>query len=312
MVWGSASALNIIENRAYIGDMVQGQRQVVSFKSKKRRVTEPDEWIIVENTHEPIISRELWDEAQKMRKTREHFHTPKVEREVSIFAGLIRCADCGSTMAASLRGREDKQKITYRCGRYANHGKEVCSSHNIREEVLENIVLNDIHTYAKIAENDKLSLTNQVIRALKETTIMESNVTEKQLLIAERKVDEINFTVKNLYKEKLSGKMPEIFFYNLLIDYEKELKELEEKIPILCEQVKVEVGQEDNVKRWVDNVSKYLKVEKLDRFIARELIDTITVSEFYKVDGKNAQDITINYKFVGNLGELLAKGKEVA
>ena len=141
MVWGSTSVLGIIKNQVYIGDMVQGQRQVISFKSKKRRKTDPEEWIIVENTHEAIISHDLWDEAQKMRKTREHFHTPKVEREVSIFAGLIRCADCGSTMAASLRGNEGKQKLTYRCGRYANHGKEVCSSHNIREEVLVDIVL---------------------------------------------------------------------------------------------------------------------------------------------------------------------------
>ena len=312
MVWGSASVLNIIENQVYIGNMVQGQREVVSFKSKKRRLTEPDEWIIVENTHEPIISRELWDVVQKMRKTREHFHTPKVEREVSIFAGLVRCVDCGSTMAASLRGNQGKQKLTYRCGRYANHGKEICSSHNIREEVLVDIVLNDIHNYAKIAENDKQALTNQVIRALKETTIIESNVAEKQLSASVQKVEEINSTVKNLYKEKLSGKMPETFFYSLLTDYEKELKELEEKIPTLREQVKAEVGKEDNVMRWVNNISKYLKVEKLDRFMARELIETITVSEFYKVDGKNAQDVTINYKFVGNLGELLAKTKDAA
>ncbi len=292
--------------------MVQGQRQVISFKSKKRRVTDPDEWIIVENTHEAIITRELWNQAQKMRKTREHFHTPKVEREVSIFAGLVRCADCGSTMAGSLRGNEGKQKLTYRCGRYANHGKEICSSHNIREEVLVDIALNDIRNYAKISENDKQAFTNQVIRALKETTVIESNVAERQLVTAEHKVVEINSIVKNLYKEKLSGKMPETFFYSLLADYEKELKELEEKIPALREQVKAEVGQEDNVNHWANNISKYLKVEKLDRFMARELIDTITVSEFYKVDGKNVQDVTINYKFVGNLGELFAKRKEVA
>jgi len=147
---------------------------------------------------------------------------------------------------------------------------------------------------------------------LMQNVSLESNVAERQLVAAEHKVDEINSTVKNLYKEKLSGKMPETFFYSLLSDYEKDLKELEEKIPVLREQAKVEAGQEDNVKRWVNNISKYLKVEKLDRYMARELIDTIIVSKFYKVDGKNVQDVTINYKFVGNLGELLAKGKEVA
>ena len=312
MVWGSASVLGLIENQVYVGDMVQGQREVVSFKSKKRRKTHPDEWIIVENTHEPIISRDLWDAAQEMRKTRERFHTPKVDREVSIFAGLVRCADCGSTMAASLRGNEGKQKLTYRCGRYTNHGKDVCTSHNIREEVLESIVLNDIRSYAKLAENDKLSLINQVLRAMKECNAIEGNVAEKQLISAERKVEDINSTVKNLYKEKLSGKMPETFFYSLLADYEKELKELEERIPTLRKKAKAEKSQDKNVSGWVSSISKYLKVQHLDRYIARELIDTISVSEFYKVDGKNTQDVVINYKFVGNLQKLLGKEKNAA
>jgi len=68
MGWGSATVLGLIRNQAYIGDMVQGQRQVISFKTKKRRETDPDEWIIVLNTHEPIISRELWDEVKKYPK----------------------------------------------------------------------------------------------------------------------------------------------------------------------------------------------------------------------------------------------------
>jgi len=312
MVWGSSSVLNIIENRAYVGDLVQGRRQVVSFKSKKRRKTDPDEWIIVENTHEPIVSRDLWDEAQKIRKSRSHFNTPKVEREVSIFAGLVRCADCGSTMAASLRGREGKQKLTYRCGRYANHGKEICTSHNIREEVLEDVVLNEIRNYAKQVEKDKQNLIDQLISAMKEATATESNVAEKQLLSTERKIEEINSTVKNLYKEKVSGKMPESFFYTLLSDYEKELEGLEIKLPSLREKVKEEKDQEKNVIRWVNSVSKYLKVQKLDRCLARELIDSIIVSEIHSVDGKSTQDVVINYKFVGDLQKLLGKEKNAA
>ncbi len=308
--WGSASIQSIINNQAYLGNMVQGRRQVVSFKSKKRRLTDPDEWIIVENTHEAIISQELWDEAHKMRKSGVHYNTPKVKREVSIFAGLVRCADCGSTMSASLRGRVGKEKLTYRCSRYSNHGKEACPSHNIREEVLEAIVVNDIHSYAQLAEQDRQELIYRVLKALKNAVQNEGNTASNQFSQAEQKIQEINVIVKNLYKDKLSGKMPETFFYSLLSDYESELKVLEEKLPALKEKADAEKGQEENVQRFADTLTKYLNVEKLDRLMARELIDFITVSEFYKVDGKIMQDVTINYKFVGNLERLSGKGKD--
>lgn len=312
MLWGSASILCIIDNQAYLGHMVQGRRQVVSFKSKKRRLTDPDEWIIVENTHEAIISQELWDEAHKTRKSGGQYHTPKVDREISIFAGLVRCADCGSTMSASLRGRVGKQKLTYRCTRYSNHGKEVCPSHNIREEVLEAIVLNDIHSYARFAEQDRQGLIDRVLKALKDVIQHESDTSAKQLSRTEQRIQEINEIVKNLYKEKLSGKMPETFFYNLLSDYESELKTLTEKLPVLKEKADAEKGQDGNARRFVDTISKYLNVEKLDRYMARELIDFITVPEFYKVDGKTMQDVIIHYKFVGSLERPSGKGKDAA
>lgn len=95
-------------------------------------------------------------------------------------------------------------------------------------------------------------------------------------------------------------------------DYEKDLKELEERIPTLREKAKAEKRQDKNVSQWVSSISKYLKVQHLDRYMARELIDTITVSKFYKVDGKNVQDVVINYKFVGNLQKLLSKEKNAA
>lgn len=197
--WGSNSIMQMIVNQAYIGNMIQGKRQVVSFKSKKRRTTAPEDWIIVENTHEPIISLDLWDEVQKKHKEGEHFHTPSAKREVSIFAGLVKCADCGSTMMASLRGSKGKQKLTYRCCLYTNSGKDACPSHNIREEILESVILNDIHSYARLAVDDMQDLIDRVLSALKAEDKAGSDQASKQLGHAEQKLEEINATVKNLY-----------------------------------------------------------------------------------------------------------------
>ncbi len=127
-----------------------------------------------------------------------------------------------------------------------------------------------------------------------------------------RLLKKINATVKNLYQDKISGRMPESFFYNLLSDYEKERQELESKIPLLRDKVRQNTGREEKVRRWVNTIRKYLSVKKLDRFMARELLDSIYVSAFYKINGKTTQDVTSNYKFVGNLEKLLDKTKDVA
>lgn len=161
-LWGSNTILQMLKKRVYIGDLVQGQREVVSFKSKQRRVTDPDEWIIVEGTHEPIIERDLWNEVQNTANNKAVAKTPRVERAFAVFTGLLRCADCGSNMSGSLRGHKGKEKMSYRCNKYTVYGKNACSSHNIREEILEAVVLQDIHKYAKLAISDKKQLVSTI------------------------------------------------------------------------------------------------------------------------------------------------------
>ena len=119
-------------------------------------------------------------------------------------------------MTASLRGSRGKEKLTYRCGRYTNYGKEACASHNIREEVLEAIVLNDIRSYANLAASDCEELKRRLLRGIQKQFQHETGSTEKQLSQTEREIAELNSTVKSLYKDKLSGKIPETFFFNLL------------------------------------------------------------------------------------------------
>jgi len=165
-------------------------------------------------------------------------------------------------------------------------------------------------TYARLAAEDKPKLIKAIISALTADKSQEDNVVARQLSRAEKRKSEINSAVKSLYADKLSGKMPETFFYNLLKDYEKDLSDVEQQIVRYREQLLKTQVQADGVEKWVDRVEKYLTIEKLDRYLAREIIDTITVSAFYKKDGRSMQDVTINYKFVGNLNVLNEGGGE--
>lgn len=305
MLWGSSTILGIVTKRVYLGTLIQGQRQVVSFKSKKRRCTEPDEWIIVENTHEAIVDNDLWEAANAEKRGGRRFNLPKTERDISIFAGLVRCADCGGPMCASLRGRTGLKKLTYRCSKYTNYGKDFCKSHNVREEVLEVLVINDIRNYARLTATEQSDLSEKIAALLRGATQTNIESAKKQLELSKKKSEEINKTVKNLYAERLKGKMPETFFYSMLDDYSKELENVQKKIDELTEEINRNDEADSNADKFVKLASKYIKIRHLDFELAHELIDSIIVSEFYLVDGKRTQDITIKYKFVGNLSALL-------
>lgn len=300
-LWGSRTIMEILRKQTYIGNLVQGQREVISFKSKQRRTIPPDEWVVVEGTHEPIINQDLWNEVQKALTNKAIIRTPKIDRELATFTGLLFCADCHSIMSGSLRGNKGKEKMSYRCSKYTAYGKGVCTSHNIREEILEAIVLQDIHQYAKLAISDKKQLVSDLLSYLKVNNQSESKIQAKELEALNRKVAEINNTIKSLYADKVTGKMSENIFFHLLPDYERELEETNSRIQALQTKLLKTKSKESDIVKWVNMIEKYAKITSIDRYLARELIDKIIVSDNKKVNGESIQEITIYYKLVGQL-----------
>ena len=132
----------------------------------------------------------------------------------------------------------------------------------------------------------------------------ESSLMINELKKSEAKIDELNSSIKSLYKDKVTGKMSEKIFYNLLEDFERELKTYEDKASVLREKLDVKAATESEISLFADRISKCLELKAMNKFLARELIESITVSAYYKVDGETMQDVTINYKFVGNLKNL--------
>ena len=132
----------------------------------------------------------------------------------------------------------------------------------------------------------------------------ESSLMINELKKSEAKIDELNSSIKSLYKDKVTGKMSEKIFYNLLEDFESELKTYEDKASVLREKLDVKAATESEISLFADRISKCLELKAMNKFLARELIESITVSAYYKVDGETMQDVTINYKFVGNLKNL--------
>ena len=147
-LWSSERISEMLQNETYLGNMVQGRTVKISYKSKKCLKQDRENWVVVENTHEPLISQETWDAVQRMDNHPARGRSGK-SGTIALFGGLLRCMDCGSSMRYM---RDYRKKISekepeykaYVCNRYASGGKNACSSHYINQKVLTQIVMSDM------------------------------------------------------------------------------------------------------------------------------------------------------------------------
>ncbi len=303
--WGSATISQILRNQAYIGNMVQGKRQVISFKTKKRRSVEPENWIIVENTHEPLIDRKTWDAVQKRLKSGGHkVKRSKKEGSIGLFSGCLFCEDCGLRLSFKTKYlRDGSSHGAYRCSRYNNGGKSACSPHYIQESYLVSFVLNDIRMHARLANNDRERIARQLAAAMgknQDGGIRQLEAQQKEL---DKRKLAIDATIKSLYEDKCTGKLPETVFQSLLTDYTKEQGELAEKRQSIWNKVAEWKEKENGVEDWLALITRHMEITELDRMTVMELIDKIVVGEAKMENGMRTQDIFIQYRFIGKLPE---------
>lgn len=213
-------------------------------------------------------------------------------------------------MTATILGRN--KVLTYRCGSYVGHGREACSTHAIREEVLEQAVLSDIHRFAKLAVEDRDALIERIIRHRQGTKQTDTASIQKKIDIAEARIAVLQNAVCNLYTDKTLGNLPESMCFAMMKQYQDEIDTLLGSLPewkAQCHEISTTLS---DVEQWSALISDYLQLHSLTRSLARSLIDKIIVSEKNTSDAQSFQDITILYKFVGDLSQLAGKTKDVA
>jgi len=300
-VWGSATVLQLLRNQAYIGNMVQGKREVVSFKTKKVRLIDPEDWIIVENTHDPIIPRELWDRVHRRLKESYRVRETKTET-VGLFAGILKCSDCGSPLAYMRKKYKTMdEKGLYRCSRYNNNGGKACTPHFIDEVDVCAFVLNDIRQHAILAANEREQLASRLLSSMKKAQSGETHTIRAKIKEAENRLTVIASTLKSLYEDKCAGKLPEAVFLNLMGDFTKEQAAIEERLPKLRRELDGIQETANEIDDWLSLIISYTELETLDRDTVTGLIENITVSERTKQYGRNSQEIEIEYRFIKNL-----------
>jgi DNA invertase Pin-like site-specific DNA recombinase len=299
-MWGSSTVLQLLRNQAYIGNMAQGKRKVLSFKTKKRMVTDRSDWIIVENTHEPLIDLATWNSAQARLTTQHHSRVTK-SGELSLFSGIAECANCGAKMAFTTKQMSGRTYQLYRCSTYNNQGKGSCSIHSISLETLSAAVLEDIQTYAKLAADDENALLQKLSEQCGKNREQDVTTLRKKLNEAQNRNSEIEKLALKLFEEHASGNVPDGLFKKLMNGYEDERVKLETEISGHNAELALVSERSENFSEWLDILRKYVIIDSLDRNIVTRLIDKITVSEVIERNGSRQQDIKIFYKFAGCL-----------
>lgn len=294
--WHATSVRAILNNPVYLGKLTFGKTKTKGFFDKRRVPTEESDWIVVEHTHEPLVSQELWDTVHQMMKARRRENG---SGHVQPFAGLVKCAGCGSSLNASY----DKKKGKYTgfsCWVYKNYGKQRCTSHAIGWQTLNRLVLEDIRRNAQVAKLAAARYVGVLLRAKLEKEKGETVRAERELKKAEKRIGELDKILAKLYEDQALGKISEVRYQAMAPGYEAEQASLQERVSRLREQLAHTQEVQDNVEQFVPLIQKYTDIQELTPHIFNELIEKIVVHEKkVEEDGSKSQMVEIHYKFVG-------------
>lgn len=299
--WHVTSIRAILNNEVYLGKLVYGKQRNKSMKSKEKVRNPKEDWIVVENCHEPIITQELWDTVHKILNAK---HRPAKAGEVQMFAGLLYCSDCGHCLTYSQKQRKDgSYHGAYSCWMYKTHGKEYCASHYITFDTIYELVLIDIQRnlfqYRKNTDKFKSILSRKYQSdSQKQAEQITLEYEQKQ-----KRCEELDKIISRLYEDNVLGRIGDERYESMSQSYELEQVEIKKALPILKSKIDELKRQSDCADNFINVIKKYTIIDKLDAAILNELIDKIVVH--YKEqaeDGRTFQQIEIYYRFVGKLG----------
>lgn len=299
--WHVTSIRAILNNEVYLGKFVYGKQRNKSMKSKEKVRNPKEDWIVVENCHEPIITQELWDTVHKILNAK---HRPAKAGEVQMFAGLLYCSDCGHCLTYSQKQRKDgSYHGAYSCWMYKTHGKEYCASHYITFDTIYELVLIDIQRnlfqYRKNTDKFKSILSRKYQSdSQKQAEQITLEYEQKQ-----KRCEELDKIISRLYEDNVLGRIGDERYESMSQSYELEQVEIKKALPILKSKIDELKRQSDCADNFINVIKKYTIIDKLDAAILNELIDKIVVHHKEQAeDGRTFQQIEIYYRFVGKLG----------
>ena len=295
-MWNSSTITHILSLQEYCGDILNFKTYSKSYKNKKRLANDRENWVIFQDVHEPIIERAVFEQVQqkrgKIRKRRTH------EGERNMFSGLLVCADCGHNL--HFHFNQDNPDIKYfNCSNYKGNRGTCTSTHYVRVDFLEQVVLGEIRRLTKFASQFEDEFVKAVIGHSQQAEATDRKLKEKELKALQARDEELDGLFERIYEDNVSGKLSDDRFARMSRRYEEEQKELAEKIKALRAEIDKQNSQSMTTDMFISLVRKYTRARKLTPRMLNELIEKIEVFNAEKVDGVWEQRLRIHYNCVG-------------
>jgi len=225
--WNTTCIADILERLDYLGHTTNFKYQRKSYKSKKIITNSAEEHSVFYNTHEPIITQNMWDAVQAIRNSKRRRNNSGI---TNIFTGLLYCADCGGKLYYHYKKKKPADSY-FQCGTYSYHAtKDECSTHFIGEMVVNEIVLSELNQVIRSANCDEKSLAELLSKNNEAASRKQSAKQKKELASAQKRYDELDRMFNRIYEDNINGKISDERFAKMSASYESEQKELADTI----------------------------------------------------------------------------------
>ena len=296
--WTIAQVKSILKEETYIGNSVHNKQANISFKDKRKIRKNPDEWWRVENTHEAIVSKEDFQKVQEMIASRRR---QKKDGTTQIFAGLIKCADCGWSLAYGMNRQNKTPYGYYHCSKNGQ-GLRQCSMHYIRYDVLSAYVLSRLQYWFREVQKDENQLLQQILKSSDSERTSAKKKAMSELKKAQKRQKEVDSLFARMYEDRIAGKITEHNFDMLSDKYQTEQEELAQAIEALQQQIAQDSQESADAEKWISLIKQYTYPEELTAELLNALIEKILVHEAVKDEnGNRVQEVEIYYRFIGKI-----------
>ena len=311
-VWRGATVRDILSKPEYMGHTVNFRSYKESYKDKRAKRTPKEDWVIFKNTQEAIVSEEMWNKVQELRKTVRRTDTVG---EANPFTGLLYCADCGAKMynhrggagrarnwKGELNGKRRPDRDEYNCSTYnlsrQSYDKQ-CSQHYIRTEVVRKLVLETIKAVSDYVITNEEEFINRIYSSSRDKQKESIRSLKRKIAQDTKRVNELNMLMKKLYEDNISGKLSDKRFEFMLSEFENEQDTLE----ISMENAKAEIEkyESDTVRadKFIELVKRYTDFSELTTPMLNEFVEKILVHEADYSSGERVQEVEIYLNFIG-------------
>ena len=296
--WNSSTITKILSLQEYCGDILNFKTYSKSYKNKKRIDNDRENWVVFQDVHEAIIERAVYEQVQqkrgKIRKRRTN------NGEHNMFSGLLVCADCGSNLHFHFNQGNPEIKY-FNCSNYKGNRGTCTSTHYVRVDFLEEVVLGEIRRLTKFASLYEDEFVKAVIGHSQQAEQTDRKLRGKELQTLLARDEELDGLFERIYEDNVSGKLSDDRFAKMSRRYEDEQKELAEKIKKLRSEIEKQSSRSMTTDMFIGLVRKYTRARKLTPRMLNELIEKIEVFNAEKIDGVWEQRLRIHYNCVGTI-----------